>query len=73
MASNDPSKALHIWYTLFNKVLDNHEKLKKKRVKSRFKPKWLTAQINDYRKNGTCATNEKILPITKYGEIKLLH
>ena len=36
----------------------------KKRVKSRFKPKWLTAQINDYRKNGTWATNEKILPIT---------
>ena len=29
MTTNDPSEALHIWYTLFNKVLDSHAKLKK--------------------------------------------
>ena len=45
----DPNKIVDTFYSLMFGVLDKHAKTKTKRVKSHFKPSWITPEINDAR------------------------
>ena len=41
----DPDTALSVWYTLFLPVLDKHAPIRRKRVKNRAQPQWLSKEI----------------------------
>ena len=45
----DPNKIVDTFYSLMFGVVDKHAKTKTKRVKSHFKPSWITPEINDAR------------------------
>ena len=47
--SDGPNDALSHFYDIFFGVLNEHSKVKTKRVKSQFKPAWLTPEINESR------------------------
>ena len=42
---SDPNNALAVWYSLFLPILDKHAPLKRKRIKSKKPPEWLTPEI----------------------------
>ncbi|XP_062601194.1 uncharacterized protein LOC134262888, partial [Saccostrea cucullata] len=46
---HDPNEILTEFYDLFNSILDQHAKVKTKRVKSEIRPKWMTQEINNAR------------------------
>ncbi|VDI61719.1 Hypothetical predicted protein [Mytilus galloprovincialis] len=48
---HDTDKALNIWYSLFNNVLNKHAPIKTKRVKNVQRPEWLTPEILTARQN----------------------
>ncbi|KAK3105561.1 hypothetical protein FSP39_000518 [Pinctada imbricata] len=47
--SMNPDDALSSFYSIIFGLLDKHAKVRTKRVKTQFKPKWLSPEINDAR------------------------
>jgi len=45
--SNDPDEMLYIWYKLVLDFIDTHAPVKKRRVKTRDEPSWLTNEIQE--------------------------